>query len=80
MVREKVEQVPLPEGVRFKQMTLGSDWEGDPAWRIVLTVAKETAWDKPLSGKLIELSHEVANRVSDLHFDTFPFVHFERLQ
>ncbi len=32
MVRQVVEQVPLPKGVRLKEVELGFDWEGDQAW------------------------------------------------
>ena len=75
-VRQIVEQVTLPSGVKLKSVGEGWDWEGDPVWRIIFTVSKRIPLTKPFVRSLTTLTHEVIRQVSSLGLGKFPMVDF----
>ena len=39
IIREKIAEVPLPVGVKFKSLEPMTEWTGEEAWRVIYTVS-----------------------------------------
>lgn len=74
LIEEQIRMVALPEGVRFKSVNEGEDWEGDPVWRIYFSVSKRVPLTRPFIKKLNAFQSEVVNRVIRLRLGRFPLV------
>ena len=76
LVLDKISDVPLPEGVRFKRLERSAMWFGEPAWRLYYNVSRKIPLTKKRGKHLVDLHFEVQKRILDLGGDRFPLVEF----
>ena len=76
LVLDKIRDVPLPQGVRFKRLEKSEFWLGEPAWRIYYTVSKKVPLTKKQVKALHALHTDVQDRILDLGLQRFPLVEF----
>ena len=76
IIREKIAEVPLPVGVKFKALEPMTEWTGEEAWEITFTVSKKLPLTKKLFAQLRDVQRAVDERIFALRFGKFPFVRF----
>ena len=76
IIREKIAEVPLPAGVKFKSLEPMTEPTGELAWDITFTVAKKTRLSNKFLDQLGDVRHALYDRIFPLKFGRFPFIRF----
>ena len=76
IIREKIAEVPLPAGVKFKSLEPMTEWTGEDAWEITFVVAKELRLTKRLIRQLGDVHRAIEELVLPLKLGKWPFVNF----
>ncbi len=75
-IRQWIDELDLPRGVRFKELREMTDSTGDPGWRITFSVSKKLALDKAFLKSLSEITDTLSKRIFALGSDHWPYVYF----
>ena len=66
IILEKIAEVPLPAGVRFKSLAPFTEWTGEDAWEITFTVAKKVRLTTKFLDELGEVRQALYDRCLSL--------------
>ena len=77
LVREKIAELPLPKGVKFKHITKAVDWTGDPSFEIYFSVSKKIPLTKRYLTELVRVESDLKDRIFALKLERWPFVRFK---
>jgi hypothetical protein len=77
LVREKIAELALPQGVKFKQIKKASDWTGDPSFEIYFSVSRRVPLTKRRLTELNQVRRDLTDRIFGLKLDRWPFVIFK---
>ena len=80
LVREKIAELALPKGVKFKQIKKASDWTGDPSFEIYFSVSRKIPLTKRRLTELSRVASDLTERIFALKLDRWPFVYFKEGQ
>ena len=76
IIREKIAEVPLPAGVKFKSLEPMTEWTGEDAWRVVYTVSTRYQLTKQRLRELGAIETGLMRAILPLGFGKWPFVKF----
>ncbi len=75
LVRETIEQIAFPKGMRLKSIQESPDSTGQLAWHIYLAVSKRIPLTKRRIAEIRRASSAVQDALLDLPTSKWPFVH-----
>ncbi len=75
-IRNLIQEVELPLGVKLKEIRFGVDHTGDEAVWIVFSVAKRLELSQNFLRRLHEISGQVTDRIHGLQMAYLPYVRF----
>jgi hypothetical protein len=76
-IREIVDSIVPPKGVRLRRIYFDNDHSGDPAVYIVFAVSKKVPLTKPRIRSLSALSNAVTDPIWNMPSAPIPYVRFE---
>ncbi|ADW67324.1 hypothetical protein [Granulicella tundricola] len=77
LVREKIAELTLPDGVKFKRIEQMNDWTGDPSLTIYFGVSKRRPTSPKSIRELTVMTKTLRKAILDLGLGKFPFFRFE---
>ena len=77
LIREKIAELTLPAGVKFKRIEQFYDWTGDPAVRIYFSVSRKARVVPKFIKELSALTVQLQDNILGLGLGKFPFVKFD---
>ena len=76
IIREKIAEVPLPAGVKFKSLEPMTEWTGEDAWRVVYTVSTRFPLTKKRLREIGMIEKGLSKLILPLGLGKWPFVKF----
>ena len=77
LIREKIAEVKLPAGVKFKRLLPIIDSTGDPAWRIYFSVSRRIPITPKYLKQISAMTSHLQDDIIKLGLGKFPYTKLE---
>jgi len=75
-IREVLNSIPLPEGIKLERLEFRDDSTGDPALFLIYSIDESLKSDEERVQDLSVLSKAVRSRLRDIDLALFPYLRF----
>ncbi len=74
LILERIAELELPPGVKCKRVQLGSEWTGEPAWFIFLSMSKSLPYTKACFAAFSRMQSLLVESIIALNLGRWPFI------